>query len=108
MECIGDKCNFTLLCMIKSFKNKHLKLLWQEGVGAKLPSDQIARIKEILDVIDSAEKAPHDFLMFKNWKIHPLKGNRKGIWSLTVKDNWRIVFRFENQNAHELDYLDYH
>ena len=93
--------------MIKSFKNKYLKLLWQFDIDTKLPKDQIARIKEILDVIDSAEKVPPDFLIFRNWQIHPLKDNRKGIWSLTVKGNWRIVFRFENQNAYDLDYLDY-
>lgn len=45
---------------------------------------------------------------FRSWKIHPLKGEWKGYWSLVVKENWRIIFRFENQDAFDLDYLDYH
>ncbi len=42
------------------------------------------------------------------YRLHPLKGNRKGIWSITVNGNWRIIFKFEDGNAYIVDYLDYH
>ena len=40
--------------------------------------------------------------------LHPLKGNRKGLWSVVVNGNWRVVFRLENGHAYVVDYLDYH
>lgn len=94
--------------MIKSFKLKALRLLWETGKVGKLPADQFNRISQILEVSDSAQSVPNDFEFFRSWKIHPLKGSLKGYWSLTVKENWRIIFRFERQDAFDVDYLDYH
>ncbi|MBM4221445.1 MAG: peptidase, partial [Gammaproteobacteria bacterium] len=42
------------------------------------------------------------------WRLHRLKGNRAGFWSVTVHANWRVIFRFEKGNATDVDYLDYH
>ncbi len=42
------------------------------------------------------------------WRIHPLKGNLKGFWSLDVSGNWRIIFKFNNGNAEDLDFVDTH
>ena len=94
--------------MIKSINHKSLKQLWETGKSTKLPSDQIIKIRQILEVIDSAQTVPQDFEFFRSWKIHPLKGKWKGFWSVTVKENWRIIFRFIGQDAFDLDYLDYH
>ena len=43
-----------------------------------------------------------------SFHLHPLKGDRKGLWSVTVRANWRIVFRFENGDAAAVDLIDYH
>ena len=94
--------------MIKNYRDKRLRLLWETGKSGKLPADQLIRIRQMLELIDSAQSVPQDFEFFRSWKIHPLKGNLKGYWSLTVKENWRIVFRFDGKNAFDLDYLDYH
>ena len=94
--------------MIKSFKHKGLRLLWEKGVGSKLPADQISRIERMLDVIDAAQKVPRDFEVYKNWNLHRLSGNWKGFWAIKVTGNYRIVFRFEGQNAFEVDFVDYH
>jgi toxin HigB-1 len=94
--------------MIKSFKHKGLRLLWEGHKGNKLPADQLKKIMQILELIDSAQLVPQDFEFFKSWRIHPLKGELKGFWSLTVKENWRIIFRFDGTNALEVDYVDYH
>jgi len=60
----------------------------------------------ILISIDSAT-VPED-LSLVAFKLHQLKGNKKDIWSITVRANWRITFRFENKNAYILNYEDYH
>ena len=94
--------------MIKSFKHKGLKLFWISGDSSKLSFEHIKTIRRILDTLDNAGTVPQDFLIFKNWRIHPLKGNYKGFWSLDVSGNWRIIFRFENGNVFDVDYLDTH
>lgn len=43
-----------------------------------------------------------------SFRLHPLKGELKGLWAVTVRANWRIVFRFEEGNAYDVDLLDYH
>lgn len=94
--------------MIRSINHKGLRQIWESGKSSKIPFDQVNRISQMMEVIDSAQKVPQDFEFFKSWKIHPLKGELKGYWSLSVKENWRIIFRFVDQNAYDLDYLDYH
>lgn len=85
-----------------------MRQLWESGKNLKFPPDQRSRIRQILEVIDSAQQVPQDFEFFRSWKIHTLKGEWKGYWSLTIKENWRIIFRFEDQDAFDLTYLDYH
>ena len=42
------------------------------------------------------------------WRLHPLKGTRKGFYAVTVSENWRLIFRFQSSDAVDVDYLDYH
>lgn len=49
----------------------------------------------MLELIDNVQRVPQDFEFFKSWRVHLLKGELKDFWSLTVKENWRIVFRFD-------------
>jgi len=42
------------------------------------------------------------------YRLHPLKGERKGLWSISVSGNWRLTFEFSDGNVHVLDYEDYH
>lgn len=94
--------------MIKSFKHKGLKLLWEDGKTSKLPADQIRRIEMMLEIIDSAQEVPEDFGAFQNWNIHKLSGDLKDFWSIKVNKNYRIIFHFDGQNAYDVDYIDYH
>jgi len=94
--------------MIKGFKHKGLRLLWEEGKTSKLPAELVARIERMLEIIDSASEVPEDFGAFANWKIHKLSGDLKGFWSLKVNKNYRIIFRFDGEDAHDVDYIDYH
>ena len=73
--------------MIKTFKHKGLKLFWESGNAKQLPQDLIAN---------------------KNWGIHKLKGNYNDYWSLIVKENWRIIFRFDEESVYDVNLVDYH
>jgi len=59
-----------------------------------------------LTVLDDAE-TPQD-LNFPGYRLHPLKGHLKGFWSVTVRANWRIVFRFEGTDVFDVQLIDYH
>jgi proteic killer suppression protein len=56
---------------------------------------------DVAATIDEVETVP-------GWRLHPLKGDLRGYWSLSVSGNWRLVFRFENGDAFDLDLTDYH
>ncbi len=94
--------------MINSIRHKGLKLYWTKGDESKLAYESLNKIRRILDAIDNATQVPQDFESFKSWGIHPLKGEYKDFWSLDVTGNWRIIFRFENGNAEDVDLLDTH
>jgi proteic killer suppression protein len=94
--------------MIKSIKSKPLKVLWEKNDKSKLPSTQIKKIMFLLQIIDDLEEVPEDLKSLISFRPHPLKGDLLGYWSLDVSGNYRIIFRFENKNAFDLDYLDTH
>ncbi|PZP46932.1 MAG: hypothetical protein DI598_11575 [Pseudopedobacter saltans] len=93
---------------IVSIKHKGLKLYWTKGDGSKLPPERLTTIAKILTVLDRAKQVPKDFEVFRNWRIHPLKGELKGHWSLDVSGNFRITFMFIDGNAEIVDYQDTH
>ena len=92
--------------MIRSFKHRGLKRLYEQGDRSGIRSDLLATVERILTVLDSAG-APHA-LDLPRYHLHPLKGDLKGWWSVTVRANWRIVFRFERTDAFDVQLIDYH
>lgn len=94
--------------MIKNFKSKALRALWEYDDGSGLPAQQLAKIFKMLRILDNTQIVPDNLLAYQGWRIHSLKGPIKNIWSLTVTGNYRIVFLFDNGNAYNVDYLDYH
>ncbi len=94
--------------MILTFKHKGLLLLWKTGDTRKLPHDQITKITHILTTLNVVKQVPNDLISFKNWGIHKLRGNYDSYWSLIIKENWRIVFRFDEENVYDVDLVDYH
>lgn len=63
-------------------------------------------VEEILTVLDKAATAQD--LSLPGYRLHALKGDLKGLWSVTVRANWRIVFRFEGADAFDVELIDYH
>lgn len=93
--------------MIRSFKSKKLKRFFEADDAAGLPAEQTEKFRDILAAIDTAEQ-PADIALFPGWRLHPLKGGLKGFWSVTVTGNWRVIFRFEDGDAFDVDLVDCH
>jgi proteic killer suppression protein len=92
--------------VIASFKHKGLKRLAEQGDRSKIRPDLADKIERILSVLDAA--VTPQALDLPGYRLHALKGDRKGYWSVTVRANWRIIFRFENGDAYDVDLMDYH
>lgn len=92
--------------MIRSFKHRGLKRLYEEDDRSGIRPDLANAVQEILTVLDDAATAQE--LNLPGYRLHPLKGDLAGFWSVTVRRNWRIIFRFESGNAFDVELIDYH
>ena len=92
--------------MIINFKNKGLEALFVKGDTSKVNQNHLKKLKFLLSMLSQAKELRD--LAFPGSKLHPLKGNLTGYHSIGVSGNWRLVFRFEDGDVLDLDYLDYH
>jgi proteic killer suppression protein len=94
------------MLVIRSFKHRGLKRLYEDGDPRGIRPDLLDTIERILMVLDAATTP--QALNIPRYHLHPLKGQMKGLWSVTVRANWRIVFRFEGTDAFDVEMIDYH
>ena len=92
--------------MIKSFCHKGLKQLFETGKSRSVSAELIRRLIRQLDFLNRAT-SPMD-MNLPGYRLHELKGARKGTWSVSVSGNWRLTFTFEGADAHDIDLEDYH
>lgn len=92
--------------MIESFSHKGLKLFFEKDDGSKLPPDMLNRIKLILSTLQAAEVI--EGMDLHTFRLHQLKGDLKGLYAVTVRANFRIIFRFDQGKAFDVDFVDYH
>jgi len=92
--------------MIESFKHKGLRNLFEQDDPRKVGADQVDRLRLILSALDQAGDVQD--MNQPTFRLHPLLGNRKGTWAVTVRTNWRVTFRFEDGDAYDVDLEDYH
>ena len=92
--------------MIRSFRHKGLKRLFVEDDRSKLDPQDADKIARILARL-SQSRAPQDMAV-PGFRLHPLKGKRQGHWAVTVRANWRVIFRFDGEDAVDVDLVDYH
>jgi proteic killer suppression protein len=92
--------------MIESFRSKPLRLLFEKDDASKIKPDHIAIVRRILTRLDAAAEIRD--MDAPGLSLHPLKGERKGEWAVTVKKNWRVTFKIENGNVFDVGYEDYH
>ena len=92
--------------MIGNIKHRGLKRLYERGDRSKVPAEYADKLENILFVLECALVI--EALDLPGFRLHPLKGDFKGFWSITVRANWRVIFRFENGQALDVDLVDYH
>ncbi|HTS36164.1 MAG TPA: type II toxin-antitoxin system mRNA interferase toxin, RelE/StbE family [Candidatus Solibacter sp.] len=95
-----------LRVVIRSFKHRGLRRLYEDQDKSGIRADLLDTVERILSVLDAATVP--QALDIPRYRLHPLKGDLKGFWSVTVRANWRIVFRFEGTDAFDVELIDYH
>jgi proteic killer suppression protein len=91
------------------FGHKGLKQLYENGSAKGIPSAMADKLRKLLFALETADSLDQ-IGRFPGWRLHPLKGDLKGFWSLTVSGNWRMIFRHDKESniASDLDLIDYH
>ncbi|MCY4428700.1 MAG: type II toxin-antitoxin system RelE/ParE family toxin [Halieaceae bacterium] len=92
--------------MIVSFLHKGLERFYKTGGTSGIQAKHADRLRLILSNLTQAE-SPDD-MDLPGLRLHPLKGQRKGIWSVSVSGNWRVTFRFSGRDVESVNYEDYH
>jgi toxin HigB-1 len=94
------------LVMIESFNHKGLKRFYEDGDRKLLRPDLVDRIATLLGYLEAARVI--EDLDIPSLRLHPLKGELKGFWAITVRANWRIIFQFADEKASAIELIDYH
>ncbi len=92
--------------MIKTFRHKGLKHLFETESRRRVPPDLAVRLTLQLDALNSANEVRD--MNLPGYHLHELKGSRRGTWAVTVRANWRLTFSFANGDASDIDLEDYH
>ena len=92
--------------MICSIRHKGLKRLYEDDDPRGVIAEHVVKLRDILVRLDAAGTVGD--MDLPGFKLHPLKGELKGRWAVTVRANWRVIFRFADRDAMDVDYADYH
>ncbi len=92
--------------MISSLRHKGLKNLYEKGQSRGINPQWLNRVRLILARLDAAH-SPED-MNLPGLRLHQLKGELAGFWAVDVSGNWRIIFRFDDGDAHDVNLTDYH
>jgi proteic killer suppression protein len=92
--------------MIRNFERRGLRRLFERDDLGQIGADLIRRVENILASLDAAESP--QALDLPGYRLHRLKGDRSGFRAVTVRAKWRIVFRFQNGDAFDVELVDYH
>ncbi len=92
--------------MIKSFVHKGLEKFYRTGSKAAIQASHSSKLRKVLTVLDQAANPAQ--CNFPGFRLHELRGARKGIWAITVQSNWRVTFRFTGEDVEIVNYEDYH
>ncbi len=91
------------------FRHKGLRHLYEDGNTKGVPPAMADKLGKLVFALETAADL-YQVSRFPGWKLHPLKGDLRGFWSLTVTGNWRLIFRYheETNTAGDIDLIDYH
>ncbi|MEY2866962.1 MAG: hypothetical protein RIQ43_988 [Pseudomonadota bacterium] len=103
---LRDAQHAIIEAMIKTFRYKGLRKYYETGSTAGIQPNHAKRLRMQLAALNSAVTI--DDMAISGYGLHPLKGEMKGRWSISVNGNWRLTFDFNDGNVYILDYEDYH
>lgn len=92
--------------MITSFAHKGLENLFYDDSKKGIQAIHARKLQDILDRLDAAHEIRD--MAYPGSDLHPLKDDLIGFWAVKVSGNWRVIFRFTDGNASDVDYVDYH
>lgn len=92
--------------MIEGFRHRGLKRLFEDDDRSRVPPEYADRLRIILAALDAAEHV--EDLDIHTFRLHALRGDLKGYWAVTVRANWRVIFKFGQGKATDIDLVDYH
>lgn len=92
--------------MIASFKHRGLKALYDGRTARRVAPEHIEKLRDILAALDRSRKP--NGMDLPGFRLHALRGAMKGCFAVTVSGNWRVIFRFKDGSAVDVDYIDYH
>ena len=92
--------------MIRSFRHRGLERFFARSDYRGIPAQYAPRLPRLLDLLEAAHR-PRD-MDLPGFRFHGLKGKRKGVYAVSVSGNWRLTFRFDGENATDVDLEDYH
>lgn len=92
--------------MILRFRHKGLERFFEAGDVSGISPQQARKISQIVAVLNACSTP--EGMNLPGFRLHQLKGDRKGQWAVSVSGNWRIVFDFHGEDATNVDLVDYH
>lgn len=92
--------------MIENIRHKGLRLLFEHDNPTKLPPHLVDRIREVLSLLEAAETLEQ--MDIPGYRLHKLSGDLKDFYSICVSANYRVIFRFQEGSAYDVDFKDYH
>ena len=92
--------------MVRSISHKGLKRLHEHDDPRGVNAEHVVKLRDILARLDAARTVTD--MDIPGFRLHLLKGEFKGFWAVTVRANWRVIFRFADPDALDVDYVDYH
>jgi len=92
--------------MIRTIRHRGLKRLHEDDDARGVMAEHADKLRDILARLDAVKNVSD--MDVPGFRIHPLKGRERGFWAVTVRANWRVIFRFADHDAFDVDYVDYH
>jgi toxin HigB-1 len=92
--------------VIQSIRHKGLRRLYEEDDSRGVAAEHVVKLRDILARLDAASRV--DDLNIAGFRLHPLKGELRNFWTITVRANWRVIFRMRDGDVFDVDYTDYH
>ena len=92
--------------MIKSFRHRGLQRLYERGDRSRINPTLVDKVETALGLLDVADTPA--VVNLPGYRLHPLRGDLRGFWSIRVSGNWRLIFRFDDRDVCDVDLVDYH